>query len=89
MRTIGRIGALDVMIFRNDHEPPHFHVIGAEFSAKFTIADVELLSSKGRIRRRDVREIEALDATKRAIHELATGACRQAGGEDHGLDDAA
>ena len=59
MPTIGRIGALDVMIFRNDHEPAHFHVIGAEFSAKFTIADVELLSSKGRIRRRDIREIEA------------------------------
>ena len=91
MPTIGRIGALDVMIFRNDHEPPHFHVIGAEFSAKFTIADVELLSSKGRIRRRDIREIEAwgTEAPKRAIRELAIGACRQAGGEDHGLDDAA
>jgi Domain of unknown function (DUF4160) len=46
------------MIFRNDHEPPHFHVIGAEFSAKFTIADRELLSSKGRIRRRDIRDVE-------------------------------
>lgn len=46
------------MVFRNDHDPPHFHVMGAEFSAKFTIADVELLSSKGRIRRRDIRDIE-------------------------------
>jgi hypothetical protein len=59
MLTIGRIGSLDVMIFRNDHDPPHFHVIGREFSAKFTIADQELLSCKGRIRRRDSREIEA------------------------------
>ena len=59
MPTIGRIGALDVMIFRNDHEPAHFHVIGTEFAAKFTIANAELLSSKGRIRRRDIREIEA------------------------------
>jgi hypothetical protein len=59
MPTIGRVGALDVMIFRNDHEPPHFHVIGADFSARFTITDLELLSSKGRIRRRDIREIEA------------------------------
>jgi hypothetical protein len=58
MPTIGRIGSLDVMIFRNDHDPPHFHVIGAEFSAKFTIADFALLSSKGRIRRRDLRDIE-------------------------------
>jgi len=59
MPTIGRIGSLDVMIFRNDHDPPHFHVIGSEFSAKFTIAGLELLSSKGRIRRRDIRDIEA------------------------------
>jgi hypothetical protein len=58
MPTIGRIGPLDVMIFRNDHDPPHFHVIGSEFSAKFTIADLGLLSSKGRIRRRDIRAIE-------------------------------
>jgi hypothetical protein len=59
MPTIGRIGSLDVMIFRNDHNPPHFHVIGTDFSAKFTIADFELLSSKGQIRRRDIRDIEA------------------------------
>jgi Domain of unknown function (DUF4160) len=37
---------------------PHFHVFGGEFSAKFAIADCELLSSKGRIRRRDVRAVE-------------------------------
>ena len=59
MPTIGHIGSLDVMIFRNDHDPPHFHVMGPEFSAKFTIADQELLSCKGRIHRRDLREVEA------------------------------
>jgi hypothetical protein len=59
MPTIGRIGSLDVMMFRNDHEPPHFHVIGAEFSAKFAIGDLALLSSKGRIRSRNIRAVEA------------------------------
>lgn len=58
MPTIGQIGSLSVMIFRNDHDPPHFHVFGGEFSAKFAIADGELLSSKGRIRRRDIRAVE-------------------------------
>lgn len=58
MPTIGRIGSFDVMIFRNDHGPPHFHVIGDDFSAKFSINDIELLSSKGRIRRRDIRAVE-------------------------------
>jgi hypothetical protein len=59
MPTIARIGSLDVMIFRNDHDPPHFHVFGGEFSAKFAIADCALLSSEGRIRRRDIRAVEA------------------------------
>jgi hypothetical protein len=58
MPTIGRIGSLEVMIFRNDHDPPHFHVFGAEFSAKFAIADCALLSSKGRVRRRNIRAVE-------------------------------
>ncbi len=58
MPTIGHIGSLDVMVFRNDHGSPHFHVIGTEFSAKFAIADFALLSSKGRIRRRDIKAVE-------------------------------
>lgn len=58
MPTIGRIGSLEVMVFRNDHTPPHFHVNGNEFSAKFAIADCALLSSKGRIRRRDIKAVE-------------------------------
>ena len=58
MPRIGQIGSMDAMMFRNDRDPPHFHVFGPGFSAKFTIAGVELLSSKGRVRRRDIREIE-------------------------------
>jgi hypothetical protein len=38
--------------------PPHFHVIGDDFSAKFAIADMSLLSCKWRIRRRDMRAVE-------------------------------
>jgi hypothetical protein len=44
--------------FRNDHDPPHFHVLGADFSAKFTIADATLLSSNGRLRRWHLHAIE-------------------------------
>jgi len=59
MPTIGRIGSFAVMIFRNDHGIPHFHVFGDDFSAKFAILDFAMLSSKGRIRRRDIKAIEA------------------------------
>jgi Domain of unknown function (DUF4160) len=46
MPTIGRIGSLNVMIFRNDHPPPHFHVFGSEFSAKFAIADCDFCRAR-------------------------------------------
>ena len=58
------------MIFRNDHDPPHFHVFGPEFSAKFAIADCQLLSSKGRIRRRDIRDVAAWGQKHRATISL-------------------
>jgi hypothetical protein len=66
MPTISRIGSLNLMIFRNDPPPPHFHVLGGEFSAKFAIADCALLSSKGRIRRRDSRAVEEWGQKHRA-----------------------
>ena len=58
IENVDELGSLDVMVFRNDHGLPHFHVIGTEFSAKFAIADLALLSSKGRIRRRDIKAVE-------------------------------
>lgn len=66
MPTIGRIGTLEIMVFRNDRDPPHFHVFGAEFSAKFAIADLVLLSSKGRIRRRILRRSKTGDTNIKA-----------------------
>jgi hypothetical protein len=47
MPTIAFVDGIAIILFWNDHDPPHFHVIGVEFSAKFTIADQELISCKG------------------------------------------
>lgn len=58
MPTIGRIGSLNVMVFRNDHPPPHFHVFGVDFSAKVAIANGAILSSRGNLRSRDIRAIQ-------------------------------
>ena len=59
MPTIGRIGSLSVMIFRNDHDPPHFHVFGDGFSARFAIADAALLSVAGTMSARARRAVVA------------------------------
>lgn len=37
MPTVFRIGAYRIVIYLNDHSPPHVHVIGAGGVAKFEI----------------------------------------------------
>lgn len=37
MPTVLRIGGLRVVIYPNDHRPPHVHVIGAEGEAVFLL----------------------------------------------------
>jgi hypothetical protein len=37
MPTIKRIDGLRVMIYSNDHPPPHVHVIGADREAVFEL----------------------------------------------------
>ncbi len=41
MPTVLRIGGLRVVIYPNDHPPPHVHVIGAQEQAVFQIGGEE------------------------------------------------
>lgn len=47
MPTIATFYGITVMMFYEDHNPPHFHVRHAEFEAKFAITDLAVLSSRG------------------------------------------
>lgn len=39
MPTIKNFGAYRIMLFAEDHNPPHVHVIGREFQVKVRIRD--------------------------------------------------
>lgn len=56
---IGTIDDLKIIIYSNDHNPPHFHVISNDFkiNAKFLIENCDLLS--GNIKRKDLKKIQA------------------------------
>lgn len=41
---VATVGQLKIIIYTNDHHPPHFHVITDTYSAKFEIETCELLS---------------------------------------------
>lgn len=51
MPTLFHVGAWRVVIFPNDHEPAHVHLVGPEGYAKFAIGrrpdDVSLLETEG------------------------------------------
>ena len=42
----GTIGSLKIVIFTNDHPPPHFHVITDMYNVKFDIETCDLLSGE-------------------------------------------
>ncbi len=57
MPTISEFHGITIMMFYEDHEPPHFHARHARFKAKFAIADLSVLSSTGELTGRDVARI--------------------------------
>ena len=56
---VGRINDLNVIIYSNDHNPPHFHVISNDkkIDAKFTIENCEKIS--GELNSKQLRKIRA------------------------------
>ena len=56
---VATIRKMKILIYSNDHNPPHFHVISNDntINAKFTIDTCELLS--GKIDYKDIKRIKA------------------------------
>jgi len=59
---VGNVKNMQIVIYSNDHDPPHFHVMSKDKSvdAKFTIADCTYLS--GEIGSKDIKRINAFHA---------------------------
>ncbi|AUG53768.1 DUF4160 domain-containing protein [Thalassospira marina] len=46
MPTIEDFGSFKIYMYFGDHNPPHIHVIGADFAAKIRILDAEVFAGK-------------------------------------------
>lgn len=59
---IGTINNMQIIIYSNDHNPPHFHVLSKDktIDAKFTIKDCTYIS--GEINTKDLKRIQAFHA---------------------------
>lgn len=69
MPVIIRFGNVKIMMFSDDHNPPHFHVSTPDHDALIRLSDLSVL--QGRITRKtlDMVQIWASEAKNRAILE--------------------
>ena len=44
MPTVADFGAFKITMYFGDHNPPHFHVVSADFAAKVRIDDLTILA---------------------------------------------
>jgi hypothetical protein len=59
MTTVAALAGMSIMVFHDDHEPPHLHVEGASFSAKLDLTDLAIGEAHGTMRSADIRQLRA------------------------------
>lgn len=65
MPTIHRLSGSKICIYADDHEPPHFHLLGPGWSGVIGIDGLEI--RRGAIPRRDYLEAVAWAAANKAV----------------------
>jgi hypothetical protein len=68
MPTIQRFGSASIKIYADDHNPPHFHIIGPDFQIIVRISDLIITAgeaSKGQIAEAMIWAKANMDRTKR------------------------
>jgi Domain of unknown function (DUF4160) len=48
MPTLQRFGAASIRMYADDHHPPHFHIVGADFQVLVRISDLAVIAGEAR-----------------------------------------
>lgn len=48
MSTLQRFGAASIRMYADDHHPPHFHIVGADFQVLVRIVDLTIIAGAAR-----------------------------------------
>jgi hypothetical protein len=67
MPVLQRFGSVTVRMYADDHRPPHFHIVGADFQVLVRISDLAVVA--GEAPASDIAE--ALDWARREQEKLA------------------
>lgn len=77
--VVMRSGPVKIVVRPNEHPPPHFHAVGPDFDASFSISDVSLIHGKIGATERKVIELcyrGARDRIIRAWNESRPSDCQ-------------
>jgi hypothetical protein len=74
MPTLAIIDGISILMFPNDHNPPHFHVRFAGRTGKFDIATGRMI--KGTINRQTARKVELWIPANRTMLSQAWTDCQ-------------
>ncbi len=74
MPTIAIIDGIVILMYWDDHTPPHFHVMKDDFRAKFEIATGQMLS--GQLDRRSLRKVQEWTELNRDLLMTAWDSCQ-------------
>lgn len=68
MPTIGITNGIKIQVFADDHNPPHFHAVIAEYEVLVRIDNLEIL--RGVMRRGDLNKVRTwADAHRRELED--------------------
>lgn len=48
MPTLQRFGTMSIRMYADDHNPPHFHIVGTDFQVLVKISDLTILAGVAR-----------------------------------------
>ena len=48
MPTLQRFGMASIRVYADDHHPPHFHIVGADFQVLVRISDLSIIAGRAR-----------------------------------------
>lgn len=59
MPTVADFGAFRIVMYFDDHNPPHVHVVGPDFAAKLRLSDQEVIAGNipGKVEKRAARYV--------------------------------
>ncbi len=74
MPTLAIIDGIRILMYLNDHDPPHFHVRFGELRARIEISSGRMMS--GRLDRRSLRKVQAWTELNRDLLSEAWKQCQ-------------